>query len=303
MSQYRQSPQFGAGGTGRQTAGQGGGREFPTASHLSADVRRVTVERLTQTLADLTVLRTQAKYAHWNVKGMAFYGLHDLFDDLAERLSDHVDAVAERITALGGQALGTAGQAVASCRLPAMPTDAVTGQDFVDVMTERLSIVDANLDEAIEAATDTGDVDTADLLNEVSRDVSTYRWFVEAHLQTEPIGATGTGRGAGQGWTGASGQQPASQFAQTGTPERSGGPGSGPGPVQQPEQPEQRAGAGGQQGQQGPQTGDRSVGRTPQRGSSTSPPATASEYGAGRGVPADRTTGGQPTEPVPSGFQ
>ena len=50
-------------------------------------------------------------------------------------------------------------------------------------MADRLAVVDANLHQAIQTADGQSDLDTADLLNEVSRDVSKALWFVEAHLQ------------------------------------------------------------------------------------------------------------------------
>jgi starvation-inducible DNA-binding protein len=38
---------------------------------------------------------------------------------------------------------------------------------------------------AIDQANALGDLDTADLLTEVSRAIDKWLWFVEAHLQTE----------------------------------------------------------------------------------------------------------------------
>lgn len=243
MSQRYQSSD-GQRSTGQQT--QSNGPTFATRNYLSEDVRMPVVDMLNRTLADSTVLVTQAKFAHWNVKGMEFYGLHQLFDEIAEVLEGHVDLVAERITALGGQARGTAGLAVSNCTLPQMPTNLTTGQEYVQVLADHLATHDANLSEAIDAAENYGDVDTADLLNEVSRDVSQYLWFLEAHLQTQPIGggsqATAgrapTGRGTtGQAGTGqtATGQSGTSQGltgqgagGQTTAQQGSGGGGSSP---------------------------------------------------------------------------
>lgn len=185
MSQYQQHSRTAASASDQRPTGQ----RFPTESYLSEEVRRAIVDRLNRTLADATVLQTHAKFAHWNVKGMSFYGLHLLFDEIAEDLESHVDLLAERITALGGQALGTAGMAAEFCRLPAMPTDAVTDADYVDVVAERLAAYDANLAADIREANRLEDVDTADLLNEISREASKDLWFVEAHRQTRPLGS------------------------------------------------------------------------------------------------------------------
>jgi len=52
-------------------------------------------------------MMTQAKIAHWNVKGEDLYQLHLLFDSIAEHVEDAIDLIAERVTALGGRANGT----------------------------------------------------------------------------------------------------------------------------------------------------------------------------------------------------
>ena len=214
-SQYQQQPPGGAiqpqpstGGLQQGAVGSAGGQQrtgtqggqipgggttrqsllFPTQNYLPRDVRVPIAETLNRVLADTTILRTQVKFAHWNVKGSDFYGLHELFDEIAEDLEEHADEVAERIAALGAQAMGTAGMAVENCSVPPMPSDAVTGMEYVELLADRLAIHDANLHEAIGTAQTYGDLDTADLLNEVSREVSQQLWFLEAHLQTQPVG-------------------------------------------------------------------------------------------------------------------
>ena len=190
---------------------------FPTQNYLSEDVRTTVIERLDRTLADTTVLLTHAKFAHWNVKGMEFYGLHQLFEEIAEAFDRHADEIAERIAALGGQVMGTAEMAVEGCTLPSMPADAVTGAQFVEALADRLAIHDANLCADIDAANACGDPDTADLLNEVSREVSHYLWFPEAHLQTQPLTTGPSGAGpSGRGEPTPSGRGPPSTGARDG---------------------------------------------------------------------------------------
>ena len=87
------------------------GTTFPTRNDISAEIRAKSVSLLNQHLADTFDLMSQTKFAHWNVKGPNFIALHKLFDELAEKLEEHVDEIAERATALGGVALGTARQA------------------------------------------------------------------------------------------------------------------------------------------------------------------------------------------------
>ena len=156
---------------------------FQTRNSIEHENRGRLISLLNQHLADLFDLHSQTKYAHWNVKGPNFYQLHLLFDTLAGEVEEHVDNVAERVTALGGVATGTARQAVANSRLPEFPADTCKGMDVVKVMADRFAAVSNAARDAIDEADEIGDKDTADLFTEVSRDLDKALYFLEAHLQ------------------------------------------------------------------------------------------------------------------------
>lgn len=158
-------------------------RMHATRHALHEDSRATMVVLLNQRLADATDLYTQTKHAHWNVKGMDFYQLHLLFDQLAETVEKHVDAIAERATALGGTAYGTVRMAAASTSLQEMPADAMTGREFVNALVERYATVAARVGEGIDRAEEMGDKATADLLTEITQDLDKALYFLESHLQ------------------------------------------------------------------------------------------------------------------------
>ena len=159
------------------------GQQFPTRSYLPESVRATSVGLLNQALADLSAVTMQLKHAHWNAKGIEFYQLHDLFEDLYESFEPHVDTVAERASALGGQPMGTAAAVAQQTTIPQLSHTAVDGQSMLRAIADRLSALDTTLYQQIQTANQQGDLDTADLLNEVSRDVTKALWFVESHLQ------------------------------------------------------------------------------------------------------------------------
>lgn len=158
-------------------------KTFKTSIDLAAKTRTAVVALLNQQLADTSDLYTQTKQAHWNVKGPQFIALHELFDELAGELLDHVDTIAERITALGGYAMGTARMAAASSRLPEYPTDVFGGMETVGVLVERYAALAKSTRAAIDAADEASDADTADLFTGTSRFLDKSLWFLEAHLQ------------------------------------------------------------------------------------------------------------------------
>ena len=84
---------------------------FETRIDLAATTREPVAVLLNARLADMIDLFNQTKHAHWNVKGLDFMQLHELFDDIAERVEDACDLIAERVVTLGAFARGTTRQA------------------------------------------------------------------------------------------------------------------------------------------------------------------------------------------------
>ena len=156
---------------------------FPTKIDLPEDDRQALIALLNERLADTADLYSQVKQAHWNVKGPAFFQLHQLFDQLAAELFPFIDVVAERATALGGAAMGTVRMAAAGSALPEYPTDASEGQRHLAALIDRYAIFGASIRKAIDVAEERKDRSTADLFTEISRVADKQLWFLEAHVQ------------------------------------------------------------------------------------------------------------------------
>lgn len=158
-------------------------RLFSTRIDVKSEVREKIIALLNQQLADTFDLFSQTKQAHWNIKGLQFFPLHELFDKLAEEVEDHVDSIAERATSLGGAALGTARMAAAASHLPEYPTDATTCTQHLEALTARYAALAATTRSAIDTASQLGEADTADLFTEISRGLDKALWFLESHIQ------------------------------------------------------------------------------------------------------------------------
>jgi len=158
-------------------------RVYPTRHDLSTTTREQMVALLNQQLADAFDLYSQTKQAHWNVKGPEFSQLHELFDELAEAVRGYIDMLAERATALGGEARGTVRMAAAASRLPEYPSDLTGGLPHVRSLADRYASFAATTRAGITTATEAGDLATADLLSDICRGLDKHLWFLEAHLQ------------------------------------------------------------------------------------------------------------------------
>lgn len=149
---------------------------------ISASDREKLVDLLNQSLANTADLVSQVKQAHWNVKGMNFWQLHELFDSVYAALEEYVDTVAERVTTLGGQADGTVRMAAANSKLSEFPTKLSSGEEFVVAVRDRLATYAENLRDNIDKSEGLNDPTTADLYTEISRVVDKQLYFLESHL-------------------------------------------------------------------------------------------------------------------------
>ncbi|KXJ98381.1 MAG: DNA-binding ferritin-like protein [Acidobacteria bacterium OLB17] len=155
-----------------------------TKIDIPKDAREKLIAILNQRLADAADLKSQAKQAHWNVKGMSFIALHELFDRVAGEVDPMADEIAERITSLGGTALGTVRVAAQNSELPEYPLEISDGADHVDALSTALAEFGRRVRADIDKTEELGDADTADLFTSVSRSIDKLLWFVEAHQQS-----------------------------------------------------------------------------------------------------------------------
>jgi starvation-inducible DNA-binding protein len=145
--------------------------------------RQAIIALLNARLADSVDLRSQVKWAHWNVKGMHFIQLHQLFDSVAGHLEDHTDTIAERIVTLGGVANGTTREAAGKSTLKEADLTASDGASQLKWLVHNVAHHANALRQAVKESDDLGDAITTDLFTSVTRELDKDLWFLEAHLQ------------------------------------------------------------------------------------------------------------------------
>jgi starvation-inducible DNA-binding protein len=158
---------------------------YNTRNDLAETIRTKMAAHLNGRLADCIDLQTQAKQAHWNVKGPHFIALHKMFDELHEDVTEYVDTIAERVVQLGGVAHGTARMVAKATTLTDYPSHIVSGREHVEAVASALAHFGKDIRQSINFADELGDKDTADLFTGVSRGLDKWLWFVEAHLHAK----------------------------------------------------------------------------------------------------------------------
>ena len=148
---------------------------------LKSNTRTKMIDLLNARLADGIDLHAAVKQAHWNIKGPSFIAVHELLDEVADRMLSHVDAIAERCVILGGMAHGTTQAVGKATTLKPYPLDEQNQKAHVEDVKERLMDFGSKIRKAIDEADESGDKDTADLFTGISRAVDKDAWFIGAH--------------------------------------------------------------------------------------------------------------------------
>lgn len=153
-----------------------------TKNDIPLNNRKEVIDVLQALLADAIDLKSQAKQAHWNVKGETFISLHELFDKVSGEVDEAVDLIAERIVQLGGEAVGTVRAVADISRLKEYPFTIADGQKHADALSTALAMFNRHARLGIDETDEQDDAVTADMLTGIARGLDKLLWFVESHL-------------------------------------------------------------------------------------------------------------------------
>jgi starvation-inducible DNA-binding protein len=157
----------------------------------ATDPKTTVVQLLNKQLADTVDLRSQARQAHFNVKGPYIQELKSLFDGLARDLRQFTDLIAEHINALGGQSVATVRSVAYESGLREYPLDAVDAHDHLEALLSGYSRYEQDTWHNIKALEVTGDTETAELLEVIAASVEKNLWFLEVYLEGIAVGLHG----------------------------------------------------------------------------------------------------------------
>jgi starvation-inducible DNA-binding protein len=153
-----------------------------TRNTLDSNTRRAVAQELNQHVANTLDLYSQVKHAHWNVRGDGFRSNHELFDEIAAKLLEHGDEMAERSIQLGFEVAGTVRSSAKASQIQEYPHLSADGPTHLAAVADRLSVYGSKIRESIDSTEEAGDKATSDMLTAVSQSIDKYLWMVEANL-------------------------------------------------------------------------------------------------------------------------
>ncbi|MCT4628274.1 Dps family protein [Winogradskyella sp.] len=138
-------------------------------------------QELNELLANFQLYYQNLRGIHWNIKGKAFFNLHEKFEELYTDANTKVDEIAERILTLGETPLHTFEDYTKAARVPVgknVSIDEKAVRLIVDSIAELLKIERSIL----ETADDASDEGTLSMMSDFITEQEKTVWMMKAWL-------------------------------------------------------------------------------------------------------------------------
>ncbi len=133
-------------------------------------------------LADSYMLYLKTHNYHWNVTGMNFQPLHEMFEEQYTELAEAIDTIAEQIRSLGHFAPGSFKEFSKMTTITeeeGLPDD----RTMIKRLQEANEAVIRTARKALPACEEAGDEASLDLVTERIRTHSKVAWMLRSHLE------------------------------------------------------------------------------------------------------------------------
>ena len=140
------------------------------------------MDAIFQALSETAVSTMLAQNLHWNVTGMAFAPLHQLFQDIYEDHFEAQDSLAERIRALGSFVDGNLASMISKSKIKEC-SEKLTDKEMIKEMLFSQETLASTLAGVSDIAIKNGDKITEDLCVERGLIHEKFSWFLRAHME------------------------------------------------------------------------------------------------------------------------
>ncbi|MBC1237271.1 hypothetical protein VF14_09090 [Nostoc linckia z18] len=160
---------------------------------LTQEQREGVINLLNQDLADAYLLLVKTKKYHWDVVGPQFRSLHQLWEEHYEKLTENIDALAERVRALGGYPVGTMEGFLKIATLKEHGGNVPTATGMVANLVQDHEQVIRNLRDHVDRSGEQfHDQGTADFLTGLMEEHEEMAWMLRSFIEGQALEGDGT---------------------------------------------------------------------------------------------------------------
>ncbi|MBD2596791.1 DNA starvation/stationary phase protection protein [Nostoc sp. MBR 210] len=160
---------------------------------LTEEQRQGVANLLNQDLADAYLLLVKTKKYHWDVVGPQFRSLHELWEEHYEKLTVNIDALAERVRALGCYPVGTMQAFLDIATLKEHSGDVPTATGMVTNLVEDHEQIIRNLRDHVDQSSDEfHDEGTADFLTGLMEEHEEMAWMLRSFIEGQELHPDGS---------------------------------------------------------------------------------------------------------------
>ena len=151
---------------------------------ITAENLKSVHEVLNKVLADGNILYIKLRKFHWNLSGDNFLELHELFEAQYNAVAEAIDEVAERISTLGGEAIGTTSEFAKLSQLKENPGKLPNIQEMLrELVSDHESIVKALREYVDDTEEKYGDKGTSDFLTALMQAHEKMAWKLRKYFK------------------------------------------------------------------------------------------------------------------------
>ncbi|CAG9609819.1 Dps family protein [Pseudoneobacillus rhizosphaerae] len=136
---------------------------------------------LNKQIANWSVLFIKLHNYHWYVKGNQFFTLHTKFEEFYNEASLHIDELAERLLAIGGQPVATMKECLAMASVQEANGNE-SAEEMVQSISSDYSLLVGELKEGMSIAEQANDEITGDMLLAIHSSLEKHVWMLKAYL-------------------------------------------------------------------------------------------------------------------------
>ncbi len=142
-----------------------------------------SIDMLSIVLSDEMTLYIKTRKFHWNVSGESFMELHKLFQSQYTELEETIDLIAERISKLGGNTIGTMKEFSKLTRIKESPDKYPNQKEMIkELLSDHESLIIELRKDVEEGTNKNKDFGTIDFLTGIIQEHETTAWVLRRYL-------------------------------------------------------------------------------------------------------------------------